>query len=166
MKSICLAASVAVCLVVSACEPRDVSSAKGDGWLQSAASDAERFALIERQFRGFDNAMWEVGERYRSLHEALMRENYDLAVYHWDKIKTALDNGTERRPGRKASAETLFLPHWQDVRDGLGAAVPESAWRAFEDATSACKSCHDAEKVSYMNNQSVFELMRPSATSP
>src|SRR6187455_2295229 len=56
-------------------------------WLVGAP-DAARFALLQRQLRGFDQPMWEVGERFERVHAALKRGNYPLATYHWEKIRT------------------------------------------------------------------------------
>jgi hypothetical protein len=132
-------------------------------WLRNAAAEQERLAAIERHFRGFDHAMWETGERYRAMHDAIARENYDLALYHWDKIKTAIENGMERRPARRPNAEALFLSHWDDVRADLEAREPTRAWAGFDRATAACQSCHRAEGVAHMNDQPLFDLRRAPA---
>lgn len=150
-------------LLLSACDVQTGSENEAEarrGWLMSAEGDEARFALIERQFRGFDNAMWETGERYRSLHDALERENYDLALYHWDKIKTAIESGTQRRPARRANAEALFLSHWEEVRADIESRDATRAWSGFNRATTACQSCHQAENVEHMNNQPLFDLRR------
>jgi mono/diheme cytochrome c family protein len=131
-------------------------------WLLRAENDEARFRLLQKQLRGFDQPMWEVGERFEQLHDALRRENYELAVYHWDKIKTAIENGVAKRPARGASARGLFLGElWTDVRAGLESADNKKAWDAFEKARSACLACHQAEKVGFMNRQAVFDLARP-----
>jgi hypothetical protein len=159
---------VTMCLVllVTGCsEQSSDTSAKSDaGWLTKTPDETARFELIQKQFRGFDVAMWEVGQRYRALHDALTRNNYDLALYHWDKIKTAIDNGTLRRPARKASADELFFPYWDEIRQEIAARDESRAWIAFERATTACQSCHQAEKVAYMNDQALFDLGRPAGT--
>jgi hypothetical protein len=150
--------------VLAACQvgPRPPATTQND-WLLNAADDAERWRLLQLQFRGFDQPMWEVGERYQHLHEALTRQNYDLALYHWDKIKTSIENGFAKRPLRRASAENLFLtPVWQDVRDAIASRDRSAAWNAFDRATEACKSCHLAEKVTHMDDQPMFELKRPN----
>jgi len=131
-------------------------------WLLSADSDTERFERLQQQLRGFDQPMWEVGERYSSLHAAFERENYDLALYHWDKIGTTIENGIVKRPGRADSARALFLEStFAEVRTGLEQRSPEAALQAFGIARSACMSCHQAEQVEYMNDQLLFELPVP-----
>jgi len=133
-------------------------------WLLSAESDEERFRRLQRQLRGFDQPMWEVGERFESLHDALLRNNFDLALYHWDKIATTIRNGIFKRPGRAPNARDLFLDEVHErVREGLETREPARAWEAFDDARAACIGCHVAEDVAYMNDQALFDLQRPRA---
>lgn len=160
-------AVIALALFLSACgrgsdEPKAPELSRND-WLLVAKSDEERFKLIQRQMRGFDQPMWEVGERFERLHDALERENYELATYQWDKIKTAIENGMAKRPARAANANALFLGEpWDEVRTGLASGERDKAWAAFDTARIACQSCHQAEKVEYMNDQAVFDLMSPA----
>lgn len=161
------AAAVIVALILTACSPSrgepEAPQVSRNDWLVGAANDEERFRLIQRQMRGFDQPMWEVGERFGRLHDALQRENYELATYHWDKIKTAIENGIAKRPARAANARALFLDDtWGEVRAGLATRDREEAWAAFNTARTACQSCHQAEKVDYMNDQTVFDLAAPA----
>ena len=141
----------------------DTSALKPNDWLLQAASDDERFRLLQRQMRGFDQPMWEVGERYTRMHDALTRGNGELAAYHWEKIKTTIENGIAKRPARRANAEAMFLePVWEDVNADLKSGDPARAWQAFDRAKAACQACHTAEKVEYMNDQAVFDLAAPA----
>jgi len=152
-----------LCTAVVADEP-PVNKPKG--WLLEAESDSERFELLQRYLRGFDQPMWEVGERYRSVYEALSRENYDLAAYHWKKIRTTIKNGYLKRPARQANADAILLDKtWQEVDDSFKTKNSEDAWLGFERAKSACMACHVAERVPYMNNQPLFELSNPARKS-
>lgn len=146
--------------------PEQKTSANPNDWLLGAADDSERFQLIQRQLRGFDQPMWEVGERYARMHEALTRNNLDLAAYHWEKIRTTIENGVAKRPARQANAEALFLnPVWADVDADLKSGDRTRAWRGFERAKIACQGCHQAEQVPYMNDQSVFDLSAPQGVA-
>ena len=128
-------------------------------WLLSEPNDDERFKLVQTQLRGFDQPMWEVGERYRRMYEALERENYDLAIYHWKKIGTSIRNGIAKRPARIGNAKAFFLDeHFDEVLASLEARTLASAWEAFARAKTVCMSCHVAEKVGYMNMQPMFDL--------
>ena len=108
------AAALLGSLTLFACTERDQGPLGNDlaanDWLLSAENETERFERLQKQMRGFDQPMWEVGERYGSLEQ------------------------------RK----------------------PDAAWQAFDIARSACMSCHQAEKVEYMNNQALFELPMPA----
>lgn len=135
---------------------------KPKGWIMEADSDVERFELIQRYLRGFDQPMWEVGERYRSMHEALTRANYDLAAYHWKKIRTTIVNGYLKRPKRRANADLILLDKaWQEVNDAIRTKDAKVAWAGFDKAKNACMACHAAEAVPYMNDQPLFELSSP-----
>src|SRR3990167_6708019 len=145
----------------------ETGQAKGDqpnpgGWLLADKDQDDRFALIQRQFRGFDQPMWEVGERYVKLHEALERENPELAAYHWEKIKTTIENGVEKRPARGANAELFLLGGpWAEIHADLRSGERKRAWAGFDRARAACQACHEAEGVAYMNDQSIFDLAGP-----
>lgn len=142
----------------------DQSTRGPNDWLLAAPDDETRLTLLQRQLRGFDQPMWEVGERFERLHAALGRNNYPLAAYQWEKIRTAIENGIAKRPARAANAEALFLrPVWSDVDADLKSADPVRAWAAFERAKVACQSCHEAEKVPHMNDQPLFDLAAPAA---
>jgi len=131
-------------------------------WITKAASDPERFQRIEKYLRGFDQPMWEVGERYEKLYAALVRGNFELASYHWAKIKLTIENGTMKRPARRASADALFLTGtWDSVNAALDSGDSATAWRGFEKARASCMKCHEAEGVGYMNDQPMFTELTP-----
>jgi hypothetical protein len=133
-------------------------------WLVAVTSTDERARMLQRQLRGFDVTMWEVGHRFTAVHEALARANYDLAVYQWDKIGVGIKNALIRRPGKTAHAQQYLLGQTFDsVRTGLTAKDPALAWQAFARAKVGCESCHGAEGVAYVNAQSLFELGPPEA---
>lgn len=132
------------------------------GWVTGAPDDATRFKHIEKYLRGFDQPMWEVGERYEKIHDALSRRNFDLALYHWDKIKVTIENGTMKRPARKANADAMFLDEtWQDLRDDFASRNSARAWAAFGRARTTCMACHQAEQVEFVNDQSLFQDLLP-----
>lgn len=139
---------------------------KPNDWLLGAASDEQRFKLLQGQMRGFDQPMWEVGERYERLHEALARGNGELAAYHWEKIRTTIENGIAKRPARAANARQLFLDNgWEETGKALASEDPAISWAAFDRAKAACQACHTAERVEYMNDQPVFDLSGPTAAA-
>ncbi len=134
-------------------------------WLLEATDDTERFRRLQQYLRGFDQPMWEIGDRWRGIHDALMRDNFELAVYHWDKIKTTIENGYLKRPARRANSDKVLINsgvHAQ-VKTAFETRDRAKAWAGFTTARTACMECHDAEKVPFMNNQAMFrELNAPA----
>ena len=135
-----------------------------DDWLLAAPDDVERFRRLQQQLRGFDQPMWEIGERFTRIHDALGRGNYELAVFHWWKIEQTLRNAAMKRPKRAANAEAFFLDgNYQRLRAEFESRDPGRAWAAFEEAKGICQACHHAEQSAFANDQALFELSAPAA---
>lgn len=132
-------------------------SAATNNWLLDAENDEERFQRIEQMFAGFSGAMAEVGVRYQHTFEAVGDENYELANYHWDKLKNAIELGYLRRPARADNANKLFLDSaWSEFKQQLDSNDSKAIQQSFQQARSACMACHAAEKVPFMNDQPLF----------
>jgi hypothetical protein len=130
---------------------------QSDDWLLDANDDPERFKLIQQMFGGFSAAMQIVGERYERTYDAIADKNYDLAKYHWKKIKEAIELGYLRQPARKANAVSLFLKDpWISGWEGFDSKVQAKSKEGFLTARLGCMACHIAEKVPFMNNQPMF----------
>jgi len=112
-------------LMLTACNqaaPPASPPARGDGWLTGAPDQATKDERLEKYLRGFDQPMWEVGERYERVEQALRDENWALAAYHWEKIQATIEGGLMKRPKRRANAEALFLGEHLGIAS-LGGAV-------------------------------------------
>lgn len=126
-------------------------------WIMNLPTDQDRFEAIQKYLRGFDQPMWEVGERYQAVYQAIRDSNYPLALYHWNKIKTTIENGYMKRPARRANSDALFLAQaWPDMTAALESGKADRVRAGFAAARTACMGCHDAEKVPYMNDQPLF----------
>lgn len=146
-----IAAATATALAQSA-PPRNA-----DDWLLNASDDTARFRLLQQYLRGFSMPMWEVGYRYQRVYDAIGDQNYDLAAYHWSKIKDAIVLGYTKRPGRRDNAEKEFLNTvFQPTLDAIKSGDRSKAAEAFATARKACMSCHEKERVAFMNNQPLF----------
>jgi len=133
-----------------------------DDWLLGAPTDTERFRRLQQQFIGFAQPMWEIGERFTRIHEALGRSNYERAAYHWQKIEQALTNAIVRRPKRAANARKFFLDsNFQRLLIEFESRDPGRAWAAFEEAKGICQGCHLAEQAGFANDQALFDLSAP-----
>jgi hypothetical protein len=132
-------------------------AAKSNNWLLDAKDDKERFRRIEEMFGGFSSAMIVVGERFDRTYDAIVDGNYDLANYHWSRVKDVIEAGYLRRPGREANAVHLFLKGpWQPLAEALATKDGARIKPAFLSARAACQGCHIAEGVPFMNDQPRF----------
>lgn len=125
-------------------------------WLTDADEDT-RYERLEYYLGGFSSAMRETGERYRHAEQAIYDENYELAYYHWDKIKGAIERGAMKRPDRRENAEAMFLNSaWEVLAEALQKPEEHDVRGAFQQAKGACMACHSAEEVPFMNDQPLF----------
>jgi len=123
-------------------------SAQGN-WIEG--TEQEKIQIIEKQFRGFDNAMVETGYRYQELYWAGQDENWDYADYQLEKIRTAIENGLQRRPKRANSAAHFLnhtLPEMQKHISAKDTAVFNKGFQLF---TNQCNNCHAMEKVQFFS---------------
>lgn len=156
-------------LMLTACNqaaPPASPPARGDGWLTGAPDQATKDERLEKYLRGFDQPMWEVGERYERVEQALRDENWALAAYHWEKIQATIEGGLMKRPKRRANAEALFLGElWKGLHEALESQDPARIGPAFARAKGACMACHAAEQVPFVNDQPLFREPLPLQTS-
>ena len=128
-----------------------------DNWLLDAKDDTQRFKLIQQMFGGFSMSMQLVVERYDRTFDAISDGNYDLAGYHWKKIRETIELGYLRRPAREASAVAIFLKGpWASLNEALASQDKVKAKERFLMARTACMACHMAEKVPFINDQPKF----------
>jgi cytochrome c556 len=121
-------------------------------WLLETKTDEQKFQKIQKQLRGFDLAMVEVGYRFNTFYFAIEDKNYDLAHYQWDKIKKAIENGIERRPKRKNNSESMFLnTQYKAMQDALLTKDPQQIQKAYTHTKQICNACHQAENVPFIH---------------
>lgn len=132
------------------------------GWLLEPKTEDARFERLQTYLGGFSSTMMETGQRFSSIHDALSRDNPELARYHWSKIRQTIEQGIIKRPARAANAKAILLDNtWVQVDAAFASDNPSTAWQGYEQAKAACMACHVAEKVSFMNQQPVFERAVP-----
>jgi hypothetical protein len=120
-------------------------------WLMDTNSSDARFKKIEKQLRGFDLAMVEVGYRFNSFYFAIKDKNYPLAEYQWDKIKKAIENGIERRPKRETNSKTMFLnTQYKSMKKLLVKQESKQIWEEYNRTKQTCNACHVAERVPFI----------------
>ena len=72
-----------------ACNTNTEQNIQGE-WIKG--TEAQQLETIEKQFRGFDNTMVEVGYRYKELYWAGQDKNWEYANYQLEKIKLTIEN--------------------------------------------------------------------------
>jgi hypothetical protein len=141
---------------LAACEKESAStSASAPAWL-SRDPDEQQLQL-ERQLRGFDVAMMEVGHRYIDLYWAGEDRNWAAAAYELQKMRLAIENGIERRPKRALSAQPFLAGPLAAMVEAVAAEDPELFASRFQDLTAGCNGCHAMEQVPF------FEIRPPEA---
>jgi len=142
--------AVAALCVAAACNRQPMTTASGPGgWLSGTVDD--RFDTVARQLRGFDMAMVETGYRYNELYWAAQDGNWGYAQYQAEKIRTAIENGLERRPKRAASAETFLTIVLPAVEEAIAKRDATLLRERLGSLRSTCNSCHEAERVEFVN---------------
>lgn len=132
-------------------------AAPSNNWLQDADNDTDRFKKLEIYLRGFDQPMMEVGERYLRTYDAIKDKNWELADYHWIKIRLAINTGLMKRPKRTGNAEGMFLDGaWKQMDEAIKSKDYGRMEKQFMAAREVCMACHIAEEVPFMNNRSMF----------
>ena len=116
-------------------------------WLRGTTD--ERFQQVERQLRGFDKTMVEVGYRFTELYFAGQDQNWDYAQYQIEKLETALRIGLERRPKRAASAQSFLTESLPATLEVVEKADSDLFQVEIERLRSACMNCHVLEEVPY-----------------
>jgi hypothetical protein len=111
----------------------------------------DKFNTVAKQLRGFDMAMVETGYRYNELYWAAQDGNWGYAEYQAGKIRTAIENGLQRRPKRAKSAETfltIVLPAVEEaIKKHDGGLLKER----MVTLRSTCNTCHEDEQVEFVH---------------
>ncbi len=120
-------------------------------WLLETKGSDQKFKAIQKQLRGFDLAMVEVGYRFNSFYFAIKDKNYDLAHYQLDKIKKAIENGIQRRPKREENTKAMFLDtQYKSMKKVLDKKSEKQIWQEYENTKKICNACHVAENVPFI----------------
>jgi len=117
-------------------------------WLKGSVD--ERFHAVAKHLRGFDMAMVETSHRYAELYWAGRDGNWGYADYQIKKIKTAIENGLERRPKRSASAQTFLTTVIPYLQEAIARKDSMMFWYRFSAVTSACNTCHQNEQMAFV----------------
>jgi len=129
-------------------------------WL--TGSTEERFLKVERQLRGLDQAMAEIGYRYGELLIAGRERNWDYAKYQVEKIDLSLKLALERRAKRAQSSQPFLKEDLPAVLQAIQNQNGQQVDGALERLHNACIACHRAENVLYFRD--AVERIKNSAS--
>lgn len=136
-----------------------LSPAADSSWLKGTAD--EKFAQIEKHFRGLDVTMAEIGYRYGELHHAAKERNWEYAKYQTEKIDLSLRLALERRPKRAASSQAFLNEDLPAVDRAIKSQNSAQMNRAMEQLHNSCIACHRSENV--LHFRSAVERIRNNA---
>ncbi len=152
----------AVPLLMSSLSPGCGASEPGDGWLTGETE--KRFEMIERQLRGLDVAMVEVGYRFGELYFAGKDRNWPHARYQIEKMESVIELALERRPNRAASARPFLEQDLPAVLEAVEREDEALFMDRMERLRAGCMRCHVEEEVPHFTVW--FPEHRPSSIRP
>lgn len=132
-------------------------------WLLDAPDDAERFRRLQVLHSGADIPMWEFSYRFEELHAAITTNNWQLGVYHLEKMRDRLNTAAMKRPARTQNIETLFFDSgiYQSMHDALTSKDNAKMREQFNAVLGSCIACHISEQVAFLNDSPVFQRIKP-----
>jgi hypothetical protein len=130
-------------------------------WLLDANDDAERMRRLELWGGAGDLEMQDIAHRLEELHSAIQKQNWDLGVYHLEKMRSRMIVAGIKRPTRTQNLEDVFLDSgvYKAMHDALTGKNPDQARTAFQNTRQACMACHAAEKLAFINDSAVFKRL-------
>jgi len=158
-----LAVAVAAWRHTRALLPPPATEPSGE-WLHGSA--AEQLRTVERQLRGLDIAMAEIGYRFTELYFAGLDRNWDYAKYQAEKIDLALRLALERRPKRARSSQPFLENDLPAVLAAIERREPARFADSIERLRTACMKCHAEESVPYFTVELPQQRLAPIRRVP
>jgi cytochrome c1 len=127
-------------------------------WLLDANDDAERFRRLQVVASGTDVPMWEIAHRYEELHRAIEKNNWEMGVYHLEKLRDRMNTAGMKRPARTQNIEGMFLEGgaYKNMHDALTSKDNARMRKEFLAMREVCLACHVAENVGFLNDSTTF----------
>jgi cytochrome c1 len=123
-------------------------------WLLDANDDAERFRRLQNVASGTDVPMWEIGARFEELKIAVEKNNWEMGVYHLEKMRDRMNTAGMKRPARTQNIEAMFFDSgvYQAMHDALTSKDNARMKNEFQTMRTVCMACHSAENVGFLND--------------
>lgn len=135
------------------------TKAPSSDWLLDANDEAERFRRLQVIAGGTEVQMLEISLRFEQVFVAIQTSNWPMAAYQWQKIRNPMEGAAMKRPVRTPNLEDRFLENgaWANMAKAIESKDRFLARAGFTQAVKDCMSCHEAEKVEFLNGSSVFK---------
>lgn len=118
-------------------------------WIKG--TEEEKLEIIEEQFGGFSTTMVEVAYRYQEMYWAGQDENWEYADYQLEHIEEAMEEGFVRRPSRERAAKHFMTYTIVEMDKAIKSENLDNFNEKFEQMRVDCKSCHNMEKVPFID---------------
>jgi mono/diheme cytochrome c family protein len=88
-----------------------------------------------------------------------LRNNWEMGVYHLEKMRDRLNTAGMKRPARTQNIEAMFFDSgvYQAMHDALTSKDNERMKKEFATLRQVCMACHGAENVGFLNDSLVFK---------
>ncbi len=91
-------------------ERRAMPTNAGQGVLAIALfQDVAALRRLQIVASGTDVPMWEIQHRYEALFVAIQKSNWEMGVYHLEKLRDRMNGAGMKRPARTQNIEGMFL---------------------------------------------------------
>jgi hypothetical protein len=141
-------------IVLNACNQTSIRDVQGE-WIRGTKE--EKIQKIENQFGGFDKTMMETSYRFAELYFAGQDENWGYADYQLEEMRSAIENGLQRRPARAESADEFLTHNMPEMQRAVDAQDRDNFNESFRALTLGCNNCHIMEDMPFLTVQAPAE---------
>ena len=107
----------------------------------------QRFRRLQIVASGTDIPMWEIGNRFEELHIAVTKGNWEMGVYHLEKMRDRMNTSGMKRPARTQNIEAMFFKSgaYQNMHDALTSKDASRMRAEFQNMRGVCMAGHKAQ---------------------
>lgn len=110
----------------------------------------------------------DMAHRFEALHSAIQKGDWDLGIYHLEKLRGRMLAAFTKRLARTQNLEEAFLDSGIDaaLHSTLISTNADRARATFEETRMTCMACHTAEKLVFVNDSAIFQRVETFAPVP
>ncbi|WP_299772517.1 hypothetical protein [uncultured Pseudoteredinibacter sp.] len=135
-------------------------------WMSEAPSTKIALKRAESYLGGMSYPMWEVGERFELMYQAVEDRNIHYARHQLQTIARLMLYGSMARPRFKPYADAMFLDsQFHNMASAFDSGEYDKIYSELEATRQSCMGCHIATKFAYLNKIRLFEKLSPQNIS-